>query len=85
MSCVIFCLRIRGDHVESLPIPQARLAVDLGGPLKSKSARGENAARTLRLHQRLKLTTNQAYHDRWSGASMQAKLLVANLDQAVLQ
>jgi hypothetical protein len=71
MSCVIFCLWIRGDHVESLPIPQARpisqarlavdlgalYTVDLGGPLKSKSAQGENAARTLRFHPLLKLTT----------------------------
>jgi hypothetical protein len=33
VCCVIFCLWIRGDHAES--------------PLKTKSAQGENTARTL--------------------------------------
>jgi hypothetical protein len=53
MSCVIFCLWIRGDHVESLP-------------LKSKSAQGENAARTLSLTKLLR-TTERVYHNYRSG------------------
>ena len=52
MTCVIFCLRIRGDHVVNPP------------PLKSKSAQGEiPPGRSTQQKNNLQ-TTPPAYHNR---------------------